>query len=103
MRARLEGCTVAESERTRALTEGDRPVVYYFPRADVAMAALQLSDRETYCPHKGTTEYFHIERAGSRAENAAWSYPAPYAEVEEIAGHIAFEPGGVVVEAVADA
>ena len=102
MRARIEGFTVARSDRALALAEGDRPVVHYFPRNHVAMNALRLSDRQTYCPYKGTTEYFHIDGPGGRAENAAWSYPAPYPAVAAIAGHIAFEPGSVVVESIAE-
>jgi uncharacterized protein (DUF427 family) len=96
--ARADGAVIAESRAALELAEGSRPPVIYFPRADIAMAFLEASERVTTCPFKGQTVYFHIAHASGRIADAAWSYEAPKPGVAEIAGHIAFEPDLVTVE-----
>lgn len=100
MRARVGDFTVAESTRALALAEGELPVVHYFPPGDVIRDSLQASGHQTWCPHKGTTQYFHLNGPAGRVTDAAWCYPAPLDQVEAIAGYIAFEPDRVTVEAV---
>jgi uncharacterized protein (DUF427 family) len=53
---------------------------------------MQPTDHETYCPFKGDCSYWTIEVDGGtkRAENAVWSYRAPYDEATGLAGHYAF-------------
>jgi uncharacterized protein (DUF427 family) len=36
-----------------------------------------------------------VEAGGRRAENAVWSYEAPFPAMAEIAGHLAFYPDRV--------
>ncbi len=96
--ARAEGAVIAESRAAVELAEGSREPVIYFPRADVAMAFLEPSDRVTSCPHKGQTVYFHIAHAHGTIRDAAWSYQTPKDGVAEIADCVAFEPALVTVE-----
>jgi uncharacterized protein (DUF427 family) len=97
---RAEGAVIAESRAALELTEGRLPPVIYFPRADVAMAFLETSDRVTRCPHKGSTVYFHIAGAAGQTRNAAWSYEDPLPAAAPIAGHLAFDPALVAVERI---
>jgi uncharacterized protein (DUF427 family) len=54
------------------------------------MGALARTAHASYCPYKGDASYFSIEAGGRRAENAVWSYEAPFAAVAAIKDHLAF-------------
>jgi uncharacterized protein (DUF427 family) len=89
------GVTVADSAEALLLRETGYDPVYYFPREHVAVDLLERTDRETYCPFKGTAAYWTL-RAGDRTlENAVWSYEAPYDEIESIRERLAFYPSAV--------
>lgn len=93
------GCvTVAESGDVLAMREGDHAPVYYFPRADVNMDLLTATTHGSTCPFKGAASYWTVKEGGRREENVAWSYEAPYDEMREIAGMIAFYQGRVKLE-----
>ena len=85
----VAGQTLADSRSAIALSEASYPVVYYVPRSDVRMELLERTEHSTYCPFKGHASYFSIP---GRAENAVWSYEAPYDEVAGIRDHLAFYP-----------
>ena len=95
VRVRFAGRTVAESDRALVLREGSHPPVYYLPREDADLALLRRTDHATRCPYKGEASYYTVTVDGRTAENAVWSYEAPYAAVAAIAGHLAFYPGRV--------
>ncbi|MEM8579087.1 MAG: DUF427 domain-containing protein [Pseudomonadota bacterium] len=87
---RAGGAVLAESKTALELSEGDYPAVIYFPRADIAMAFLDQTERSTHCPHKGDATYFSVVTKSTTLENAAWSYEAPKDDVARIKDHIAF-------------
>jgi uncharacterized protein (DUF427 family) len=89
-----------ETKKALELREGDYPAVMYFPREDVAMALLEKSDTTSVCPFKGDATYYSIQTKSVLIEDAAWSYEAPKAGVEAIAGHLAFYGENVVVEQI---
>ncbi|WP_137861806.1 MULTISPECIES: DUF427 domain-containing protein [unclassified Sphingomonas] len=93
---RAGGKVIADTRRAIELREASYPPVFYIPRADADMTLLERTDHASYCPYKGEASYFSI-RGG--AENAVWSYEAPYAAVADIRGHLAFYPDRV--EAIA--
>jgi uncharacterized protein (DUF427 family) len=95
VRVRFAGRLIADSTRALALREAGYPVVFYIPRADADMAALQSTDHRSHCPYKGEASYFTIVANGRSAENAVWSYEQPFPAVAEIAGHLAFYPNRV--------
>ena len=97
---RAGGAVLGESEGALSLTEGSYDPVVYLPRADIAMAFLEKSDKVTHCPHKGEATHYHIAGKSGRIENAAWSYEAPKERVAQIAGHLAFYADKVAVEEV---
>jgi uncharacterized protein (DUF427 family) len=59
------------------------------------MAALTRTAHHTHCPYKGEASYFTIAAGGRSAENAVWSYEAPFPAVGEIKEHLAFYPSRV--------
>ncbi len=83
---------IADSSNALTLREATYPPVLYIPRKDVDMAALKRTDYATYCPYKGECSYFSIVAAGSRGENAVWTYEAPYDAVGAIKDYLAFYP-----------
>ncbi|SLN19200.1 DUF427 domain-containing protein [Ruegeria meonggei] len=89
---RSGGAILGESTGALELLEGDLDPVIYFPRADIAMAFLDVTDKVTHCPHKGDAAHFSIVNKSSTTENAAWSYEAPIPAVAEIKGYVAFYP-----------
>lgn len=97
---RASGAVLGESVGALELTEGALPPVIYFPREDIAMSFLETSASTTRCPHKGTATYYTVSSPDGDTVDAAWSYEAPNATVEAIAGHIAFHSDRVAVEKV---
>lgn len=100
MQALYRGHVIADSADVLVLREASYKPVAYFPRADVDMAWLTLTTRDTHCPYKGHASYFTLMMDGAIAENAAWSYEHPYPAMEIIAGRVAFFPNLVEVHEV---
>jgi len=90
---RAGGAVIGESRDALELTEGENPAVIYFPRADIAMAFLEESDRTSHCPHKGDARYYSIVTKSHTLENAAWSYEDPKPDAADIKDHVAFYTG----------
>jgi uncharacterized protein (DUF427 family) len=102
-RATFGGHVIADSDDALVLKEASYPPVIYFPREDVAMDYMARTERRTHCPHKGDASYFTIARDGRIAENAVWSYEAPFDHMSAIAGRLAFYPDQVEIHPVDDA
>jgi uncharacterized protein (DUF427 family) len=94
---RWRGKTVVDTTRALELREGSYPPVLYVPREDVDMALLTPSDHHTTCPHKGLASYFNLRSEAASDDNAVWTYETPKADVEAIAGHLAFYPNKVEI------
>ena len=97
---RAGGAVLGESSTALELIEGSYPPVIYFPREDIAMAFLDVTDTRTTCPHKGEATYYSIIAKSGAIRDAAWSYEDPKDAVAEIKGHLAFYPEKVAVEEV---
>ncbi len=91
---------LGESTAVQELREGSNAPVMYFPRADIAMAMLDRSDRHSTCPWKGEASYFSIVTPAGKMANAVWSYETPKPGCEAIAGHLAFYTDRVTIERV---
>lgn len=87
---RAGGAVLGESRNALELSEGSYPSVIYFPRSDIAMAFLDRTDHATHSPKMGDANYFSIVTKSTTLENAAWSYEAPLAGMEQIKDHLAF-------------
>ncbi|SMX24785.1 DUF427 domain-containing protein [Boseongicola aestuarii] len=98
---RAGGAVLAESQNALELTEDGYGPVIYFPRDDIAMDFLDVSERTSHCPHRGDASYFSIITKSTTIQDAAWSYENPNEGMREIAGHLAFNGGDqVAVEQV---
>jgi uncharacterized protein (DUF427 family) len=95
LRVTFAGQVVAETARALTLQEASYPPVQYITREDADPALLKRTERSTHCPYKGDASYYSIEAGGRRAENAIWSYEAPFPAMQQIAGHLAFYPDRV--------
>ena len=93
VRVIVNGETIADTTNAIALHEASYPPVLYIPRADVQMDRLVRTTHHTRCPFKGEASYYSLVPNG--AENAVWSYEAPYDEVLPIKEHLAFYPNKV--------
>ena len=100
VRIRFAGETIADSAHALRLEEASYPPVFYVPRSDVHMEYLAPSGRVTHCPYKGDASYFSLVSGATRARDAVWSYESPFPAAAEIAGHLAFYPDKVEIEAV---
>jgi uncharacterized protein (DUF427 family) len=98
------GHLIADTTGALTLKEASYKPVQYIPRADVEMAVLGRTDHQTHCPYKGDASYYTITRDGTVAENAVWSYEAPFPAMEQIRGYLGFYPSQVeIVEVDEDA
>jgi len=91
----VEGAIVADTEKALTLREAGYRPVQYIPLSDVDMSLLEPADHATYCPYKGDCSYYSIPSGGEKSANAAWTYKAPYAAVNEIKDRVAFYPDRV--------
>jgi len=98
---RAGGAVLGESTAALELVEGDYPPVIYFPRADIAMAFLDRTDKTTHCPHKGDASYFSVVTKSETLSNAVWTYEDPKEDVARIKDHLAFYTNdGITVEQI---
>ena len=86
--ARWNGALIAQSDDT-VVVEGN----HYFPADAVDAAALKPSSTTTVCPWKGTARYYSLSVGDAVNPDAAWYYPNPKVEAEQIRGRIAFWKG----------
>ena len=95
------GHVIVDSRDALLLKEAAYKPVLYFPREDADMAFFARTGHVTYCPYKGEARYFTLDMDGQIAENAVWTYEAPYPAMEQIRGRIAFYPNQVEIREVA--
>lgn len=87
---RFRSQTIADSENALVLEEPGYPPVYYVPRRDVDLSALERSTTVTFCPRKGDATHYSLAADCRQSIDAAWTYEEPLPEVEAIVDHIAF-------------
>lgn len=93
MRAKWNGATIAESDKT-VVVEGN----HYFPPGSVKREYFQSSNTHTTCPWKGEASYYNVVVNGENNKDAAWYYPEPKPAAAEIKDHVAFWRGVEVTE-----
>ena len=90
---RLGGRVLARTARSWRVLETSHPPTYYLPRAAFAAGALRETVGESWCEWKGRATYFDVVAGDVVAERAAWTYVAPAAGYEVLAGSVALYPG----------
>lgn len=93
MKAIWNNTIIAESDDTVVVENN-----HYFPLSSVNQDLLSPSDKTTYCPWKGTANYYHLEVDGQRNDDALWYYAEPKEAASNIQNRVAFWRG-VQVEA----
>lgn len=87
----IDGRLVADSGRVMMLKETYLPNYFYFPKADLIEDLLVPSPLRTFCPFKGTANYWCLNVGDRLIENGAWSYETPLEEALAIRGLVAFD------------
>ncbi len=82
------GAVIAESDQTEVI-EGN----HYFPPHSIHREHIRDSDHHTVCGWKGTASYYDLVVDGKTNVQAAWYYPDPKPEVENIRDYVAFWKG----------
>ncbi|MGY8994834.1 MAG: DUF427 domain-containing protein [Alphaproteobacteria bacterium] len=90
IRATFAGKTVFDTRRSVIMCESRHIALYYVPRDDADMSMMTKTDHSTFCPFKGSASYYTFTTDGHEAENAIWSYEAPFDEAMSIKGWLAF-------------
>ena len=93
MKAIWNGAVIAQSDNTVVL-EGN----HYFPESALNRDYVTFSNHHTMCAWKGQASYHSLLVNGEMNTDAAWYYPDPKPEAENIKGHVAFWKG-VKIEA----
>jgi uncharacterized protein (DUF427 family) len=88
----FNGTVIANTSRALVLREGPLPPTQYIPREDVNMSCLRPTTHSTHCPFKGDASYFTVSVGDKTAENAVWTYEAPFPAVADIKDYVAFYP-----------
>ena len=88
MKATWNGAVIAESDDTVVL-EGN----HYFPDSSLNREFVTFSNHRTSCPWKGQASYYSLLVNGELNTDAAWYYPDPKPEADEIRGRVAFWKG----------
>jgi uncharacterized protein (DUF427 family) len=92
--ATWNGTVIADSDHTM-LVEGN----HYFPAADVRQEHFERATNTSFCPWKGTANYYDVVVDGERNPGAAWYYAEPMEAAAPIKDYVAFGRGVEVTEA----
>ena len=92
-KATWNGAVLAESNDT-IVVEGNN----YFPPDSINKEYFKESSKNSFCPWKGSANYYDIEVNGEVNKAAAWYYPDAKEKAKHFENYVAFW-GGVKVEA----
>ncbi len=92
MQAMWNRAVLADSDDT-VVIEGN----HYFPADALNREHFRESDTTSFCPWKGTANYYHVVVDGEINRDAAWVYRMPKEAARAIAGRIAFWNGVQVI------
>jgi len=65
----------------------------YFPPDAIKREYFQETSSHTTCPWKGVASYYTVVVDGQSNKDAAWYYPTPKEEAQNITGYVAFWKG----------
>ena len=88
MKAIWQGTILAESNSTKLVEDN-----HYFPPDSLNSEFFQLSDMHSNAPGKGKASYFHVQVGDNKNPDAAWFYPHPKEDAQEIKNYVAFGKG----------
>jgi uncharacterized protein (DUF427 family) len=92
VRVSFNGQQIVDTTGAITLLEDSHTPVTYLPLADIDPAVLEPSDTHTYCPRKGTANYFSIVVGDKTSTDAIWTYPENLPDALDISAYVAFYP-----------
>jgi len=93
MKAVWKDCVIAHSNET-VVVEGN----HYFPINSLDHNLINISNTTSFCPWKGTANYYDVVVKGDVNQGAAWFYPEPKEAAKQILDHVAFWKGVEVIQ-----
>ena len=90
IRIEVDDQIIAETTDAIFLFETGLPTRYYIPQNDVKMELLEASEQTSYCPYKGTANYWSVRVNNDSFNNVIWKYSNPISEIPKIKGFLAF-------------
>jgi len=93
VRTVLGGVTIADSKRVMILRQSERLPVYYFPKEDVRMDLMEVTQHSAKTRAQGKMSFWNIKVGETITENAAWAFLDPPDEWKKIEDYVAFEWG----------
>lgn len=90
LQVRVDATVIADSKRAVVVRETRHHAVWYIPFDDVDSQFTVASITTSYCPFKGTANYWSIALPDRTIEDAIWSYKQPYDECGAIANYASF-------------
>ena len=97
---RTGGAVIGESARTVEVVGEDGEATMYFPRGDLGMEFLDVSESAAAADGVGERRFFNVVDESGVIRDAAWSYEAPAEGAERLAGLIAFDTSRLAIEEV---
>jgi uncharacterized protein (DUF427 family) len=70
---------------------------HYFPESSLKREFITFSNHKTSCAWKGQASYYSLMVDGELNPDAAWYYPNPKPEADNIQGRVAFWKGVKIV------
>ena len=81
---------IADSKAMMLLRESNHLPLYYFPKKDVRMDCLQLSDHMAHSHRKGEGVFWHVQVRDKIANNAAFTFRHPPGDGPKLEDYVAF-------------
>jgi uncharacterized protein (DUF427 family) len=91
----LAGSDIAYAEGAWRILETSHPPAIYLPREAFSPGVLTRTPKTTVCEWKGVASYWDLRKGDISVEAGAWSYEAPTAAFESMAGCVSVYPGRV--------
>ena len=86
---------IARTNDSIRILETASPPTVYIPPHDIVPGVLQPAPGQSACEWKGLSRYWHVNVAGHRIPQAAWSYPDPLPGFEALRDYVSFYPARV--------
>jgi uncharacterized protein (DUF427 family) len=98
VRVIASGKMVAETARSKVVSETGLPNRFYIPPEDTRCDLLEPSATHMICPYKGIASYKTLRVRERPITDAAWFYPEPLEDAAKVRGYICFLAKGVTFE-----
>lgn len=95
VRVEFGGVVIADTTAALRVLETSHPPNYYLPSDDVMLEVLRPADGSSLCEWKGEARYWSIVVGDRVATSAAWSYPDPFDDYAQVAGHLSLYCGAM--------